>query len=474
MAARRNTIRSASSGTERVPTSASEARAQQAFARGSELYDTGNYAAAAAEFASAIRARPTWAEAWANRAECLRSTNDLGRALRGFNRAIRLKPELALAYLGRGVVQRRLGKAQSAVRSIQRAVELDPSAWRNWTCLAEALHDEGKRALAVAVAEKAVQVDATASDAHFTLGNLRMKSGDVEGAEKAFEKAAEVDPGHAHARSNIAVCRFLSGDIEGALRAQLEALPVVQLSATAAEPSHVGFDRQLARTALLALKEALDRRKVEFFLVAGTLLGLVRERDFLAHDKDIDIGLFDTVSPEAVREALLESGEFDLKADFAPEKRYFTAYFRSMPIDFFRYASSGSSYVFGFNENEGGVTWKFERFPLTVRRFFGAEFKVPDPPQRYLEQAYGDWRVPRRHFDPVQSSPARDRQSGDRGALYLTLNKVFMAVIEGRYALALEYLRQASNGREVPDEVRQLRKRLTRKVDGSAKKVAEE
>lgn len=41
---------------------------------------------------------------------------------------------------------------------------------------------------------------------------------------------------------------------------------------------------------LCLFKEICDRNSFRFFLAYGTLLGAVREKDFIAHDEDIDVG----------------------------------------------------------------------------------------------------------------------------------------------------------------------------------------
>ena len=40
---------------------------------------------------------------------------------------------------------------------------------------------------------------------------------------------------------------------------------------------------------LLLLKNILDNMGVQFGLIAGTLLGAVREKDFISHDEDVDV-----------------------------------------------------------------------------------------------------------------------------------------------------------------------------------------
>ena len=46
------------------------------------------------------------------------------------------------------------------------------------------------------------------------------------------------------------------------------------------------------------MKKTLDENNQEFFLMAGTLLGCIRNHDFISHDGDIDIGIFyDNLTP---------------------------------------------------------------------------------------------------------------------------------------------------------------------------------
>ena len=49
--------------------------------------------------------------------------------------------------------------------------------------------------------------------------------------------------------------------------------------------------RELARKDLLNLKKALDKADISFFLMFGTLLGAVRDKDLISYDKDIDLGI---------------------------------------------------------------------------------------------------------------------------------------------------------------------------------------
>ena len=60
-------------------------------------------------------------------------------------------------------------------------------------------------------------------------------------------------------------------------------------------PIYLGIkpiNKVIAKENLLLLKSILDNNNVLFLLSFGTLLGAVREHDFISHDEDIDLILF--------------------------------------------------------------------------------------------------------------------------------------------------------------------------------------
>jgi len=65
------------------------------------------------------------------------------------------------------------------------------------------------------------------------------------------------------------------------------------------------LDRDVAKENLLLMKEVLDRRNIKFWLLYGTLLGAVRDKNFIAGDNDIDLGFYYS-DAEEVYNALLK------------------------------------------------------------------------------------------------------------------------------------------------------------------------
>ena len=152
------------------------------------------------------------------------------------------------------------------------------------------------------------------------------------------------------------------------------------------------LDRDAAKESLLLLKEVMDRRGIKFWLLYGTLLGAVRDKNFIAWDNDIDLGFyFDDV--EEIYKALLE--------------------LRTLDFDIFRVTAT-SAYV---QVRRNGVyidmvlwsrqhetMWRCDEYSepndffsdLVEWPFLDTTFLVPREYEEYLRMHYcGDkWRTP--------------------------------------------------------------------------------
>ena len=61
-------------------------------------------------------------------------------------------------------------------------------------------------------------------------------------------------------------------------------------------PLYLGIkkiDKIIARENLLLFKDIVSKHHIPFGLIAGTLLGAIREHDFIEHDEDVDLFLFE-------------------------------------------------------------------------------------------------------------------------------------------------------------------------------------
>lgn len=172
--------------------------------------------------------------------------------------------------------------------------------------------------------------------------------------------------------------------------------------------------REAATKTILAAKAALDSIGVPFWLVCGTLLGAMREHDFIAHDSDIDIGIWDLVADDHryIQAAFIEAGfrpaqEFGSRghghqyAFWSPWDVYFDIYFLVSEPE----CCWLSVWV-------DGKLGKLCYQPITqfdTIQFCGAEFLVPSNwEQQFIDQYGPDWRTP---VAPVERGGTYDWRS---------------------------------------------------------------
>ncbi len=179
------------------------------------------------------------------------------------------------------------------------------------------------------------------------------------------------------------------------------------------DPEHTRPLLDSTEKVLAALREA----GVEAFPAYGTLLGAVREQDFIGHDSDVDLGYVSrhTHPLDVVREslrlqrALREQG-------FAVD-RYSGAAFKVDVVEadggvrgldvFGGYFLDGSLYLLG----EIGTPFEEEWiFPLGTCTLAGRTLPAPARPEKLLEATYGPgWRVPDPafHFETPRTTVRR-------------------------------------------------------------------
>jgi hypothetical protein len=96
----------------------------------------------------------------------------------------------------------------------------------------------------------------------------------------------------------------------------------------------------------LCLKEILNKNRIEFFLVSGTLLGCVRDRKMLKHDKDIDIGIWSNTKLSLLLKIISSSGIFDVSPMRTPHSLRIK-HVNGTSIDIFYHYRTETSYWHG-------------------------------------------------------------------------------------------------------------------------------
>lgn len=176
------------------------------------------------------------------------------------------------------------------------------------------------------------------------------------------------------------------------------------------------FSTQGASESLLHFKSILDQEGIPFFLVSGTLLGCVRDRQILSHDKDLDVGIWnEDISLEQLVKIFQLSGCFEImpiKIHTLLKLKHINGSF----IDVFIHYKSGYQNWHATSK----LKWTNTNFQLIDQEFLGQKFKIPKDYNLYLNENYGeDWRYPKPNFDSTFDTPNANVVSKDELIVYL-------------------------------------------------------
>lgn len=161
------------------------------------------------------------------------------------------------------------------------------------------------------------------------------------------------------------------------------------------------IDKVTAKENLLLLKETLDKHNLRFILLFGTLLGAVREHDFIAHDEDIDLVMKKEDMP-AFLSTLFELREQGFELARYERRGFLSIIRKGEYIDF---------YFFQPYPNDSNLCYccrdicKNETLDDTILYpFQGSEFLIPRNYTEYLEYYFGsNWQTPIQTNDFQQS-----------------------------------------------------------------------
>lgn len=145
---------------------------------------------------------------------------------------------------------------------------------------------------------------------------------------------------------------------------------------------------------LREVKTILDKAEIPFWLESGTLLGAIRDKDFIEYDKDIDISIMREYQEdiEVLDFSSVGTKGRHIHGDFMSSHYIIKDGYK---IDIYYWTKVKDEYVSYTNAEFCTVVDKEYFDNLKKIKFKGMLVRVPNNPVQYLRDKYGDpdWTI---------------------------------------------------------------------------------
>ncbi len=162
------------------------------------------------------------------------------------------------------------------------------------------------------------------------------------------------------------------------------------------------INREISKKNLLDFRKCFNDADISFGLIYGTLLGAIRENNFIEHDEDTDVFVLDE-DREKVLSILFKLKKLGLIVGRYEAKEDLISFIRDgeyIDIYFFKKGS------FGNRVGNGSVIESKYLENLIEMDFLGNKFLVPQDSKKLLKKIYGkDWMTPRENVKGSNYGP---------------------------------------------------------------------
>jgi len=170
---------------------------------GYTLFGQKQVAAAIAEYTTALRIDPNYAEAHYNLGDALASQGKLAEAAAEYMAALQVKPDYADAHYGLGNALAGQGNLAEAIAEYTAALRIDPGHVEAHNNLGLALAGQGRLAEAAAEYQAALRIQPDLAAAHNNLGNILTGEGRLAQATAEYQAALRIQPDYVEAYYNL-------------------------------------------------------------------------------------------------------------------------------------------------------------------------------------------------------------------------------------------------------------------------------
>lgn len=413
------------------------------------------YPAAIAAYQALLKTNPDHVLGHFNLGTAFEKVGEEEAAFYAYQRAAQIDPGFTKAHLNIGVLLENNERYEDAVAVYQQALEFNANLGRLYTNLCNALSQLKKKDEAVRAGEQAVKHSPDLANAHNNLGLAYLNTRQFESAESCFKQALAIEPHmklamgnmalalgrqnryqesrewytrvlrdypqYAKARINYAWLLICLRRWDESVKMSTSAMQLLLREMEPVVPEAVSLPPKILYShdcleSLVRFRDVLARHDIDIFLVYGTLLGCMRDKDFISYDTDIDVGIWSDAPITRLIGELAENG-FELRLGYDKNSKVtfdevlrntinFPFYYKGkIPVDVYRHFPKGDKIHSGFELGGHGLMYEVSEFELQQVELLGEMFMAPKDYETYLTECYGDWNVPDTLFETSVSSP---------------------------------------------------------------------
>ena len=153
------------------------------------------------------------------------------------------------------------------------------------------------------------------------------------------------------------------------------------------------INKEIASRNLEEVTRVFRQNNIPLILIFGTLLGAIRENDFITYDNDIDLAAFFSDKDYILKVIKGQLPSFEIQD--VPFKFDINLVRDGEKIELWLFEPSGDNYVYDPLRCKG-ITYHKSFFDNPgIRHFKGYDVSIPNMPVEFLKLTYGnDWNIP--------------------------------------------------------------------------------
>jgi len=195
-----------------------------------------------------------------------------------------------------------------------------------------------------------------------------------------------------------------------------------------------GMNIKDAKNTLVDIDEFFSSCGFSWFAIGGTLLGFIREKSFLKHDLDLDIGIkessfsFDVFKDRIKKNNNLNVSRIEYQKEYFDKKKYLIrpVFIRiihksGLNVDCFLHFESNGKICHGTSS----LLWENSTFELSNYKIFNLSIKVPKNSNLYLTETYGNWGKEKKDYNYHRDMNSLSGANNYLGLEYILRVKLF-------------------------------------------------